>query len=86
MRATLLICVLTFIMNIVFPSCQNNAQDVPIYKTKEELTEWIKSEVIKTIKDSVSAKSVEIEEWTYIATANVDTIRDFFVEKGLEGV
>lgn len=83
MRATLLICVLAFIMNIVFPSCQNNAQDVPIYKTKEELTEWIKSEVIKTIKDSVSAKSVEIEEWTYIATANVDTIRDFFVEKGL---
>ena len=81
MRATLLICVLAFIMNIVLPSCQNNVQDVPTYKTKEELTDWIKSKVIKTIKDSVSAKSVEIEEWTYIATANVVQHQKYLYQK-----
>lgn len=83
MRVTLLIIVLVFTMNIVFPSCQNNAQDVPTYKTKEDLTDWIKTKVIKTIEDSVLAESVEIEEWTYIATANVDSIKDVYIKKGL---
>ncbi len=83
MRATLLISVLAFTMNIVFPSCKNNTQDAPTYKTKKELTDWIKSKVIKTIKDSVSAKSVEITEWTYIATANVDSIKDIYIKNGL---
>ncbi len=83
MRATSLICVLAFIINIVFLSCQNNAQGVPTFKTKEELAYWIKTKVIKTIEDSVSAESVEIEEWTYIATANVDSIKDIYIKKGL---
>lgn len=83
MRVALSISILAFIMNIVFPSCQNNTQDVPIFKTQKELTEWIKSIVIKNIKDSVSAKSVDIIEWTYIATANVDSIKDIYLQKGL---
>ena len=83
MRVALSISILAFIMNIVFPSCQNNTQDVPIFKTKMELTDWIKSTVIKNIKDSMSAKSVEIIEWTYIATANVDSIKDIYLQKGL---
>lgn len=56
---------------------------MPIFKTQKELTEWIKSIVIKNIKDSVSAKSVDIIEWTYIATANVDSIKDIYLQKGL---
>ena len=39
--------------------------------------------MIKNIKDSVSAKSVDIIEWTYIATANVDSIKDIYLQKGL---
>ncbi len=50
MRAISLICVLAFIINIVFLSCQNNAQGVPTFKTKEELAYWIKTKVIKTIE------------------------------------
>ncbi len=83
MRVTLLISVLVFTMNTTFSSCQNNKQDTPAYKTKNELTDWIKSSVIKNIKDSVSAKSVEIEEWSYIATANVDSIKDIYIKNGL---
>ena len=82
MRVTLFTCILTVIINNAFLSCKNNTQDTP-YNTKAELTEWIKLKVIKYIKDSVSAKSVEINEWTYIATANVDSIKDIYIRNGL---